>query len=176
MRDDLSLLTCSELSVNAFGEMLKDYAAAGTPFLGMYSRDDYAAFERMCAFHSCGKYLPKGNTPYTRYFLCDSDGNIYAQGDVRHSPTPELTYYSGYIGYGVLPSMRLQGYGTLMCRLLLEKAARYYGRVIITCKSDNAGSRRIIEKNGGILLDIRYWSKRGAFMRRYAVDTPAEFR
>ena len=95
---------------------------------------------------------------------------------LRHSPTPELTYYSGYIGYGVLPSMRLQGYGTLMCRLLLEKAARYYDRVIITCKSDNTGSRRIIEKNGGILLDIRYWSKRGAFMRRYAVDTPSEFR
>ena len=103
---DLVLLTAPQLSREAFGEMLRDYSRAGTPFLGMYDQSDYDDFCAMCVMHSQGKRLPHGNTPYTRYFLCDRAGNICAQGDVRHAPTPELTDYSGYLGYGVPPSMR----------------------------------------------------------------------
>ena len=169
--DKLKLLTCSEITPEAFGELIRDYKEFGTPFLGMHNQDDYFNFERICYFHSNGDYLPKGNTPYTRYFLCDDAGNIYAQGDVRHAPTDELTTYSGYIGYGVLPSKRRQGYGTIMCAKLLEKASEFYKEVIITCRDDNMGSRKVIEKNGGVLLEIRYWKKNDCFMRRYMVKT-----
>ena len=95
---DLVLLTAPQLSREAFGEMLRDYSRAGTPFLGMYDQSDYDDFCAMCVMHSQGKRLPHGNTPYTRYFLCDRAGNICAQGDVRHAPTPELTDYSGVSG------------------------------------------------------------------------------
>ncbi len=167
---DLVLLTAPQLSREAFGEMLRDYSRAGTPFLGMYDQSDYDDFCAMCVMHSQGKRLPRGNTPYTRYFLCDRAGNICAQGDVRHAPTPELTDFSGYLGYGVPPSMRRRGYGTVMCARLLETAWQYYDSVIITCRFDNEASRRVIETNGGRLLDVRWWKKNACFMRRYAVD------
>ncbi|MBR3751400.1 MAG: GNAT family N-acetyltransferase [Clostridia bacterium] len=166
---NLRLLTCSELSVTAFSDMLDDYIAAGTPFLGMCDPDDYYPFERICYFHSKGKYLPRSNTAYTRYFLCDEKGTVYAQGDVRHESNHEQTYYSGYIGYGVLPSKRGCGYGSIMCAKLLEKASEFYSDVIITCRDDNLPSRRVIEKNGGVLLDMRYWIKQESIMRRYSV-------
>ena len=149
---DLALLTAPQLSREAFGEMLRDYSRAGTPFLGMYDQSDYDDFCAMCVMHSQGKRLPRGNTPYTRYFLCDRAGNICAQGDVRHAP------------------MRRRGYGTVMCARLLETAWQYYDSVIITCRFDNEASRRVIEKNGGRLLDVRWWKKNACFMRRYAVD------
>lgn len=168
---DLKLLTCSEISVSAFSDMLDDYYSIGTPFLGMFDAQDYFPFERMCHFHSQGKYLPKNCTPYTRYFLCDKNGVIYAQGDVRHQTNHEQMYFSGYLGYGVLPSKRNCGYGTIMCAKLLEKAAEFYDEVIITCRDDNNPSARVIEKNGGVLLDMRYWIKHESIMRRYAVRT-----
>lgn len=169
---ELFLLTADQLCIDAFGEMLKDYSAAGTPFLGMLDQSEYYGFEKVCYFHSIGQFLPKGSTPYTRYFLCDMDGRIYAQGDVRHAPTEELTYYAGYLGYGVLPSVRQQGYGSAICNKLLERAGKYYSDVIITCNSENDASRCIIEKNGGVLMDIRYWQKRNCYMRRYSVKMP----
>ena len=168
---DLTLLDCSQITPTAFAQMLDDYFSVGTPFLGMFNPEDYFPFERMCYYHSQGKYLPKNSTAYTRYFLCDHNGNIYAQGDVRHAPNHEQTYFSGYIGYGVLPSKRKCGYGTIMCAKLVEKASQYHSDVIVTCKEDNVASRKVIEKNGGILLDFRYWKERDDIMRRYCIKT-----
>ena len=170
-QSELTLLTCSQITPFAFAQMLDDYYSVGTPFLGLFDPEDYYAFERMCHYHSEGKYLPKGSTAYTRYFLCDSEGTIYAQGDVRHAKNHEQTYFSGYVGYGVLPSRRQCGYGTVMCAKLVEKAAVYHPEVIITCREDNLPSQKIIIKNGGALLDIRYWKERNSIMRRYGVKT-----
>lgn len=168
---EYQLVTAQELLPAAFEKMVLEYARFGTPFLGMFSGQDYASFARMCAAHEHGKNLPKGITPYTRYFLTDKQGTIYAQGDVRHAPNRNLTYFSGYLGYGVVPPYRRNGFGTLMCARLLEKArAHHYKSVIITCNTDNIASAKIIEKNGGKLLDIRYWGKQNAFMKRYLVN------
>ena len=136
----------------------------------MFSAEDYEPFVRMCTAHAHGEHLPRGISTYTRYFLVDSAGTVYAQGDVRHRPTKELTLYSGYLGYGVLPSWRENGFGTLMCGLLIRRARVFYPNgIIITCKTENVPSSKIIEHNGGRLLDIRYWGKQNAFMKRYEV-------
>lgn len=165
---DLFLKTADEIGLAAFAAMVNSYVRNGTPFLGMTSPADYEAFLRMCHAHQNGKRLPRGSVPYTRYFMCDTEGIIYAQGDVRHYPSESLTRYEGYLGYGTVPDYRGMGFGTQMCRLLLEKARELgYKEVIITCNIENQASARIIEKNGGRLIEICYWQHQQSFMKRY---------
>ena len=59
----------------------------------------------------------------------------------------------------------------MICAKLLEKAAaRGFSNIIITCRDDNLGSAKIIEKNGGILLNKIYNKEDHIHMRRYKVD------
>lgn len=57
--------------------------------------------------------------------------------------------------YGIVPSKRRQGYGEILCKLLLLKMHEMgFNKAIITCNENNIGSSKIIEKNGGKLLEI----------------------
>ena len=52
--------------------------------------------------------------------------------------------------YGVVPSKRKLGYGTEICRLLIEKAQKLgIEKIIITCNEDNLASKKIIMNNNG---------------------------
>lgn len=64
--------------------------------------------------------------------------------------TAYLLTYGGHIGYSIRPSKRQQGWGKKILALTLNNA-RELGlkRVLVTCDSDNIGSRKIIEHNGG---------------------------
>ena len=64
--------------------------------------------------------------------------------------TSYLLTYGGHIGYSIRPSQRRQGHGKTILALTLS-ALREIGlkRVLVTCDSDNIGSRKIIEHNGG---------------------------
>ncbi len=167
----MHLVTANILSLSAFSDMIDDYAVNGTPFLGMTSPDIFPYFVRTCIKHSQGLGLGIGVSPYTRYFLVDDTGRIYAQGDVRHKKTRYNVMLAGQLGYGVLPSMRKCGYGTLMCKLLLEEAKKLgFKDVIITCRDDNIGSQKIIEKNGGTLIETIFSKKDNTYMRRYNVN------
>lgn len=164
------LLTIEQVPRAAFGRMLTDYARAGTPFLQMYSEADYRWFVTACRKNALGVNLPEGMTPYVRYFLLEGE-DIVAQGDVRLRTAPELEAITGHLGYGVPPSARGKGYGTLMCARLLEVARKVgYQRVMVSCRVENKASARIIEKNGGQLEDIRYNKKDCGFYRRYWID------
>jgi predicted acetyltransferase len=82
---------------------------------------------------------------------------------IRHALTPQLLEAGGHIGYDVAPRARRRGHGTAMLRAALPIAA-WIGldQVLITCETDNVGSRRVIEANGGVLEDersgrLRFW-------------------
>lgn len=82
-----------------------------------------------------------------------SDRRLIGVVDVRHRLTEALRDFGGNIGYGVRPSERGKGYATEILRLALGHARRLGLReVLISCKQTNVASRRVIEKNGGILL------------------------
>jgi predicted acetyltransferase len=63
----------------------------------------------------------------------------------------------------VRPSRRRQGHARRALALGVRRAGELgIERVLVTCDDDNAGSRRTIERCGGVLEDVRgdkrrYW-------------------
>jgi predicted acetyltransferase len=82
---------------------------------------------------------------------------------VRHRLTPHLLEEGGHIGYDVRPTARLRGHATAMLREVLPYAAGIgIEKALVTCDAGNAGSRKVIEANGGVLEDerngvLRFW-------------------
>src|SRR5205814_277273 len=61
----------------------------------------------------------------------------------------------GHIGYAVVPWKEGLGYAKLALRLMLEHARdERFEYVEITTDSDNVASRRVIEVNGGVLIEL----------------------
>lgn len=82
------------------------------------------------------------------------DGAFCGAINVRYvAGTEDLPpHVSGHVGYSVVPWKQRRGYGTRALGLLLPQvpAITGLGRVLITCDEDNAGSRKVIEANGGV--------------------------
>tara|TARA_B100001250_G_scaffold105510_1_gene89021 strand:- start:4264 stop:4872 length:609 start_codon:yes stop_codon:yes gene_type:complete len=95
-------------------------------------------------------FLPDGRYIDQIFWLTEDDEYI---GQVSVRPeltTPYLVTYGGHIGYSIRPSRRKRGYGKRILSLALNIAKmNNLKRVLVTCDSDNIGSRKIIEYNGG---------------------------
>jgi predicted acetyltransferase len=102
--------------------------------------------------------LPDGSTvprlPGFHRWLWDGDfcGRIGIRWQPGGSALPP--HCLGHIGYGVVPWKQRRGYGTLALRLLLPEArALGLEYVELTTDPDNLASRRVIEANGGVLVE-----------------------
>jgi predicted acetyltransferase len=111
-------------------------------------------------------------TPRPEWFVpCTTlwwvDGTRYVgRVAIRHRLSERLREIGGHIGYDVRPSARRRGHATAMLRAALP-VARGLGieSALLTCDVTNAASRRVIEANGGVLVDER------AGTLRYRVST-----
>lgn len=112
---------------------------------------DFPTFVRELNEHAEGKHMPEGYVPETMYWLIDS-GEYIGQINIRHYLNEHLLQIGGHIGYDIRPSKRRMGYGTEILKLVLPKA-RQLGieRALVTCDETNVGSRKIIERAGGVL-------------------------
>lgn len=132
--------------------------------------ESFADFVQLLDDHSHGQNLPCGYVPCTHFWYQDEQGKILGALRIRHHiDTPFLSKEAGHIGYDVTPSARQQGVGSEMLRLgLLEAKGMDIKRVLLVADEDNHASRRVIERNGGILesmitgdfypnLLARYW-------------------
>jgi predicted acetyltransferase len=84
------------------------------------------------------------------------DGEFCGQIGIRWQPgTSALPpYCPGHIGYGVVPWKQGRGYATLALRLLLSEARTLeLEHVELTTAPWNIASRRVIEANGGVLVE-----------------------
>ena len=98
-------------------------------------------------------------------------GEFIGRVSIRHALTEHLLAVGGLIGYDIRPSKRGQGYGNKILELALPKAKELgISRVLITCDVTNAASRKIIEKNGGILENQVPNPETGVDKLRYWVD------
>ncbi|HEY3159216.1 MAG TPA: GNAT family N-acetyltransferase [Vicinamibacterales bacterium] len=81
--------------------------------------------------------------------FCGSIGFRWQRGTEALPP-----YCLGHIGYSVVPWKRRRGYATRALREVLQDAATEGLRYVeITTAPDNVPSRRVIEANGGVLIE-----------------------
>jgi GNAT superfamily N-acetyltransferase len=75
---------------------------------------------------------------------------------IRHRLTPHLLYFGGNIGFEVRPSARRRGHATAMLAAALPLAAALgIDPARMDCEAGNVASRRVIERNGGVLDEER---------------------
>ena len=79
------------------------------------------------------------------------EGKIIGSGSIRLNP--EIDEYTekvcGHLFYQIIPSKRGNGYGTILCHLLLKEMKELgFKEALISCFDSNNSSIRIIENNG----------------------------
>lgn len=167
-RQSLRLVPVEEgdIADSAIHEMLQELDECengfANPAKGL-SFKEYGDFIRGRIAYRHGLGLPEGRVPETWFWLRDGDGTgrdggrggrVIGFSKLRHRLNELLRTRGGHIGYGIRTSLRGRGYGTEILRLTLDEARRHgLKEVILTCDARNAVSRRVIEKNGGRLLD-----------------------
>jgi len=82
---------------------------------------------------------------------------------IRHELTAALRDDGGHVGYHVVPRYRGQGHATAMLAAACDRCrADGMTRLLVTCRTSNVASRRVIEVNGGVLDNqasgiCRFW-------------------
>lgn len=122
--------------------------------------------------YSKGINLKEGKVPASTYFLVQKNSRkILGAVNIRHQLTDHLLQHGGHIGYGVAPSERRKGYASYMLGQALDlcKNEHTLDKVLVTCDKNNIGSKKTIEKYGGVLENelieedgnvvLRYWIK-----------------
>ena len=123
-------------------------------FDGCAGLEDCTSFEEWIRFEERLKARYKEGYVPSEVFLAvrDSDDRLVGIIDYRHPLSDFLINFGGNVGYSVRPSERRKGCATEMLRLMLDICRSYREkRVLLTCDSENTGSRKTILKNGGIL-------------------------
>jgi predicted acetyltransferase len=117
-----------------------------------------------------GRNLRPGWVPMTTHWLLDDSEVLVGVSRLRHRLTPELLNDGGNIGYYVRPAYRGKGHGkTILSLTLVEARSLGLERVLLTVRTGNLPSIRVIEANGGVLEDERVDAE-GLAYRRYWID------
>jgi predicted acetyltransferase len=93
----------------------------------------------------------EGIVPQTTFWWIDGPLFI-GRISIRHRLTEQLRAEGGHVGYDVRPSLRGKGHATAMLKAALPEIHRLgIDPALLTCNETNIASRRVIEKNGGVL-------------------------
>ena len=168
---DIRLVAPDESWEAEYREYLADCAAAGEKHEHLPAAEaDFAGYVNRCREQAAGVDLPEGHVPSETYWLL-VDERILGYINLRLALTDRLRDFGGHIGYGLCPSARGQGYGTRMLALMLDVArAKGFGRVLLTCDSDNPASARVMVKNGAVLESESYSPNSERMAQRYWID------
>lgn len=115
--------------------------------------------------------VPEGKVMATQ-FLCvrEHDDRLVGMIQIRHYLTDYLEKYIGHIGYSVRPSERKKGYGTWILKEALNHCKELgIDKVILCCDKNNKGSKKIIEKNGGVFMEEIFNPQEGDYVLKYMI-------
>jgi len=108
--------------------------------------------------------LQDNQVPKISYWIESEDKELIGFLKIRTRLTPSLLEQGGHIGYFISPDYQGKGYGTQALTQGLKKAhLKGIDLVLVTCDADNLGSKRVIEKNGGLLCPtstdtkLKFW-------------------
>lgn len=102
---------------------------------------------------SNGENLPKGYVGQTVFWLYNGDIPV-GIGKIRHSLTESSRSCGGNIGYAISSEYRGCGFGSFLLGELLRKADEMgIKEKILTVEKYNNASKKVIEKNGGVLCN-----------------------
>lgn len=90
------------------------------------------------------------------FYWAIENNKIIGHASIRLNPedNPLVLKYSGHIMYGVVPSKRGMGYGSIICHLLIKEMDKLgYSDIIVTCSDNNYSSIGVIENNSGKLIE-----------------------
>ncbi len=124
--------------------------------------DGFVAFIEDRLNQEKGVGLKEGYVPQTTFWIL-LDGQLAGIGKVRHYLTDALRKHGGHIGLAIAPEFRGKSIGTEALRLLIEYAHSLgEDKILVTNHADNWASRKISEKNGGVLEKVEdgtsfYW-------------------
>ncbi|WP_127501993.1 GNAT family N-acetyltransferase [Actinoplanes solisilvae] len=136
-----------------------------TPSDEVDSPEGFAAWvsERTRYVHPAGTPCPAEPHGSPRWIV--EDERVLGGIALRH----KFDDRTGHIGYGLRPSARGRGLMAWALGQMLDEArALGVGRLLMLCHANNLASARTIERNGGILEDIRLSS--AGPMRRYWIN------
>jgi predicted acetyltransferase len=152
----------SEEHATAFLDMIADYQAGD-----MYEYEKQYARKTPWGPAEFRKYLserqkerldwrpPAGKTSVSRYVLLGESDKILANVVMRFPLDENTEIDGGNLLCDVPPSLRKQGYGSYGLALSLFEAVRAgLRRVLVTCTEGDMASRKIIERNRGVLQDV----------------------
>ncbi|WIV13723.1 GNAT family N-acetyltransferase [Proteiniborus sp. MB09-C3] len=115
--------------------------------------------------YSKGSDLPQGEVVTSTFWLID-EKEVVGVVRIRHQEKK----YSGHIGYDISPDYRNRGYGSQILKLSLEKAINIgIKEAVLTCNIDNMGSKKIIEKNNGRLLETVFDEEKNEYLYKYSI-------
>ena len=141
--------------MDSYKEALMEYMAHRVEefsYPKLSTNGDVRAYLRRVKNYKKGK-VQEGHVPSSAFWMVDGV-HYLGSGDVRHHLNDALRRLGGNIGYAIRPAAWGKGLGTRQLALLLTEAAKLgIQKPLITCFDQNIPSYKIIEKNGGILLN-----------------------
>jgi len=128
---------------------LREFRDEGLPW---HVAVDLTAVEADFAAFVAAKLEDAGKT----HLWAVADEQFVGRISVHHELNAALRVEGGHVGYDTVPSFRGRGVATEMLHQALPVArALGLSAVLLTCDETNAGSIRVIERNGGSLLETR---------------------
>lgn len=117
-----------------------------------------------------GEIEEPGRVPATTRFAMGGDGAILGLYNARHRLNAHLELFGGHIGFSVSPGHRGRGVATaLLGHAIAGLRGRGLGDLLVTCDRENLASARVIEKQGGVLLDCIWFEELGLDVCRYRI-------
>jgi predicted acetyltransferase len=151
----MRLLEPQHIKEAEFQEFISEFETAGeklVPYSLNMKGLDFQTYIQSLIDESRGIEIAVNWVPASTFFLVDDHNKILGAVNIRHKLTENLEIEGGHIGYGIRPSQRSKGLGTLQLKLALHEARELgIDKVLITCSKDNTGSAKVIQNNGGKL-------------------------
>ncbi|HSO40994.1 MAG TPA: GNAT family N-acetyltransferase [Labilithrix sp.] len=167
----IQLVTPAERYRESFLRGLREFRDEGLPW---HVALDIEAIERDFAAFVAEKLAEATRRTETvvpkTHLWAVADEQLVGRISIHHELTDALRIFGGHIGYDTVPSFRRRGVATEMLRQALP-VARALGvtKVLMTCDDTNAGSIRVIERNGGVLRETRTIDASRPPKRYYAI-------